>query len=1402
MVNLKSLLMNLLAVTCFVLSHLYFANGSFIVLQNQIAKLASLASIAESPPCDDQTLCKRSFNETTCLQKHVCFPDSVCNGRKGLPAVEYPFSNWQAAKNKTGCTLSSTPPPQPPPTTGSLAGAKTLLVNGSADQLDTCFAQRNGSLGPRFTLVFWLYAECRNCSVIEMPQSANNAAIHIRIVNNTTVCVESLVRSLCKADMITKQSIAMFSIRVIDSKLDIFINQNSMNLTSGGFNNVSVSNLYIGNSEIPRMNDIFYLHDVKFYNDSLSSNELAEIETGLVEPVEASECQCPIEFFERLKNDSNTCTNGIKTFPRFNRTLNYYTPDYIKDNITQSARNWASADSGDVNLTVTMATSFQIDHIEIMFDSEVPKAVSAIFISSGLEKMPKFFTCVNKICSLNTTSLINNITVSDYQGQIADKIKILLQRQNDMIIQSFVLTNLTISGRCDCNGNAAGCSEINETYRCVCDPVSHTQGSDCRVCTPPYYRNLDQFDCPRECQCHPDGIMNSSHPCEKGQCQCKANVEGPLCDTCKTFTYNLSNSNSQGCTPCNCNQLGSSACNNITGQCSCKANTKVPNCDGCNELYFGLSNPEGCAACNCETVGTINQSTSCNQTTGQCPCKVNVNGPRCDTCKTGFYQLEIANVRGCKPCNCSLVGSVDNQCHSQSGQCPCRGGVFTDKHCTPRIDSVEPDYGPMLGGTLVTIRGSLLGNDTDAISVFLDNTKQVVKLAEDNLIIFSTTVHNGSEKAAQNLTLSWEQDSTPVYSQKDFLYKPNPVVSTNSMFIKSFVSGGCVVRIYGDNLQNIKHPQLEVIKMAVPKRIASVNCRHNPDHVLCQTPEVNDLYTSAQDKFQLTARFDGLVLHSIGNISIHPDPVFNDVGNIRFQYPFEDTITLTGKDLTEGCHTDELTVLLGVVNCYIHSVSSTEIVCQPPVSPLSGATKLTIEVRIGNIKRVVGTMEYLPLHETTNFIIIISCIAAGIFLVIVIFILIICCRWYRNRKKNTSTFTQLERKTPIENNTMNDYSEMTTPVNSQPPPENGTVRMETVLKEPKLGIVNTSAEDAIFIEEFIPKVDAGLREEIRQCYIGGGHFAVGRVCIVKGKQAMLTDGSLQNTSTVSGQKLYIKMPINLMTESTLPSWANLALSECLRLKRHKHIHLLGILGIGIDKNRFHILYPRMSQNFLKTVVSDMNKNFSVRQLLSFGQQVAEGVNFLTSKDITHKDIAARNCMLDESLIVKLSDAAFSWDFFPDEYVYDEKRERYLPIRWMAPESFSDGYYDMRTDVWSFAVLVWELLTRGCMPFHEVDDSDVKNYVLEGYILGKPDTLSDDVYEVLKSCWSPENENRPSIAAVSRSLGAILEADDEIYANTKINTSFRSQHASGLAASPRHRDLGNQNIYSATNFSRV
>ncbi|CAG5117765.1 unnamed protein product, partial [Candidula unifasciata] len=773
---------------------------------------------------------------------------------------------------------------------------------------------------------------------------------------------------------------------------------------------------------------------------------------------------------------------------------------------------------------------------------------------------------------------------------------------------------------------------------------------------------------------------------------------------------------------------------------------------------------------------------------------------RCDSCKPGFYELDTANQQGCKPCDCHPVGSEDDQCDQVTGQCRCRGGVFINKNCTPEIKSIDPTYGPSVGGTLVTITGNLLGNKTESLAVFLNDTSQDLILVSDMMVVFKTTSHRAFSQLTTPVKLSWKEDSRTLITPTVFSYQGNPVIDiSRAQNVTTFISGGCHVKIYGRNLQSVKYPKLEVALASDTTNRTAVNCRHTKDYVICPTPELKSLYTSANDRFLMTAVFDGVTSSSIGNIDVKPDPEIYDVGTINFQYPFEDTITVGGKGLGAACQEYELKVFTGSVTCGSIHITDAEIKCKPAVSPPGGYKHLPIRVIVGNINRQVGTLHYLELHETTNFIIIISCIAAAIGIAIIV--VIICCIWCRRKKKTTTTLIASDGEASKA------FSELTKPTEQpvlQVQRQDVPVLKETVFREPKKGIVNTEAEDAVFSEEFLPKVNVDLREDLRQCYIGAGHFVLGRHCAVRGKKAQLIDGSLQKSRTPA-VKLTIKSLLHPITDSQLPVWANMALGECLRLRHYTHSHILTILGVGVSQDQFHILYPRMSQYILKTVICDTSKELSIRQLLSFGQQAAEGVTFLASKDITHKDIAARNCLVDEFSVVKLCDAAFSWDFFENEYVYDEQRERYLPIRWMAPESIKDGYYDKRTDVWSFAVLVWELLTRGCLPYHDATSSqDISNYITQGYILGKPDILSDRIYDLLCSCWTEENEQRPDIAAVSKTLKNMLETEDDgTYANVGEVAAHSMQNSKRNSVQLRRSPGGDRGkTYSTSRLSDV
>ncbi len=167
---------------------------------------------------------------------------------------------------------------------------------------------------------------------------------------------------------------------------------------------------------------------------------------------------------------------------------------------------------------------------------------------------------------------------------------------------------------------------------------------------------------------------------------CEHNTQGQHCEQCIPFFYREPNEDIQSpyaCQPCDCDPLGSlddGICDSVpnaeeeivAGQCHCKKNVKGRRCEVCKEGFWNLttSNPEGCEACTCNTLGTIN-NLGCNIYTGECTCKRLVTGKDCNQCMPETYGLSESR-DGCSPCSCDAGGSLDNNCDVITGQCRCR----------------------------------------------------------------------------------------------------------------------------------------------------------------------------------------------------------------------------------------------------------------------------------------------------------------------------------------------------------------------------------------------------------------------------------------------------------------------------------------------------------------------------------------------------------------------------------------------------------------------------------------------------------------------------------------------------------------------------------------------------------
>uniref|UniRef100_A0A8D0AEE2 Tyrosine-protein kinase receptor Tie-1 n=1 Tax=Sander lucioperca TaxID=283035 RepID=A0A8D0AEE2_SANLU len=173
-----------------------------------------------------------------------------------------------------------------------------------------------------------------------------------------------------------------------------------------------------------------------------------------------------------------------------------------------------------------------------------------------------------------------------------------------------------------------------------------------------------------------------------------------------------------------------------------------------------------------------------------------------------------------------------------------------------------------------------------------------------------------------------------------------------------------------------------------------------------------------------------------------------------------------------------------------------------------------------------------------------------------------------------------------------------------------------------------------------------------------------------------------------------------------------------------------------------------------------------QQLLQFAVDVATGMHYLSDKQFIHRDLAARNVLVGDSLVAKIADFGLS----RGEEVYVKKTMGRLPVRWMAIESLNYSVYTTKSDVWSFGVLLWEIVSLGGTPYCGMTCAELYEKLPQGFRMEKPKNCDDEVYELMKQCWRDRPYERPPFSQISVQLNRMQEAR-KAYVNMALFENF-------------------------------
>ncbi|XP_066548690.1 tyrosine-protein kinase ABL2 isoform X2 [Amia ocellicauda] len=210
------------------------------------------------------------------------------------------------------------------------------------------------------------------------------------------------------------------------------------------------------------------------------------------------------------------------------------------------------------------------------------------------------------------------------------------------------------------------------------------------------------------------------------------------------------------------------------------------------------------------------------------------------------------------------------------------------------------------------------------------------------------------------------------------------------------------------------------------------------------------------------------------------------------------------------------------------------------------------------------------------------------------------------------------------------------------------------------------------------------------------------------------------------------------------------LKEASVMKEVKHPNLVQLLGVCTLEPPFYIVTEYMPHGNLLDYLRECDREeVNAVVLLYMATQISSAMEYLEKKNFIHRDLAARNCLVGENHVVKVADFGLSRLMTGDTYTAHAGAK--FPIKWTAPESLAYNTFSIKSDVWAFGVLLWEIATYGMSPYPGIDLSQVYDLLEKGYRMEQPEGCPPKVYELMRACWQWSPMDRPSFAEIHQAF---------------------------------------------------
>ena len=214
------------------------------------------------------------------------------------------------------------------------------------------------------------------------------------------------------------------------------------------------------------------------------------------------------------------------------------------------------------------------------------------------------------------------------------------------------------------------------------------------------------------------------------------------------------------------------------------------------------------------------------------------------------------------------------------------------------------------------------------------------------------------------------------------------------------------------------------------------------------------------------------------------------------------------------------------------------------------------------------------------------------------------------------------------------------------------------------------------------------------------------------------------------------------------------------MKKIHHQNLIQLYGVCTKEEPIYIITELMKHGSLMEYLQGEGTSLKLPQLINMSAQIASGMAYLEERNYIHRDLAARNILVGDHMTCKVAHFGLAQDL--TENIYDMPIDQKLPIKWMAPEAAMYDRFTSKSDVWSFGIVIYEIITYGKVPYPGMTNGQVLKVLQQGYRMPRPMECPNELYDIMLDCWKEDPAERPTFETLHHHLKEFFTTNDGGY----------------------------------------